>query len=57
VERLLADPVSGRAAGQRGRAVVERHRGALAALLGHIEQLLFQYSNSGALGGRVLKRL
>ena len=57
VERLLADPASGRAAGQRGRAVVERHRGALAALLGHIEQLLFQYSNSGALGGRVLKRL
>ncbi|MBL8259150.1 MAG: lipid IV(A) 3-deoxy-D-manno-octulosonic acid transferase [Candidatus Competibacteraceae bacterium] len=42
VERLLADPASGRAAGQRGRAVVERHRGALAASLAQIERLLVQ---------------
>ncbi|MCB1766801.1 MAG: lipid IV(A) 3-deoxy-D-manno-octulosonic acid transferase [Candidatus Competibacteraceae bacterium] len=34
---LLADPQQGRDAGQRGRQVVERHRGALAALLTHIE--------------------
>lgn len=39
VDRLLADPASGRNAGQRGRAVVERHRGALAALLVQINML------------------
>ena len=33
VDRLLADPALRRNAGQRGRAVVEQHRGALAALL------------------------
>ncbi|HPF58253.1 MAG TPA: lipid IV(A) 3-deoxy-D-manno-octulosonic acid transferase [Candidatus Competibacteraceae bacterium] len=37
VSRLLADPQSGREAGQRGRHVVEDHRGALAALLALIE--------------------
>jgi len=37
VDWLLADPQQGRDAGQRGRHVVERHRGALAALLAHIE--------------------
>lgn len=40
VDRLLADPALRQAAGQRGRVVVERHRGALAALLGCIETLL-----------------
>lgn len=40
VDRLLADPRLQRAAGQRGRDTVERHRGALAALMGHIERLL-----------------
>ncbi|HHW76359.1 MAG TPA: 3-deoxy-D-manno-octulosonic acid transferase [Xanthomonadaceae bacterium] len=40
VDRLLADPQLRRAAGQRGRAVVERQRGALAALLDCIETLL-----------------
>jgi 3-deoxy-D-manno-octulosonic-acid transferase len=39
-DRLLADPETRRAAGQRGRAMVERHRGALAALLAGIEALL-----------------
>ena len=33
VDRLLADPALRREAGQCGRVVVERHRGALAALL------------------------
>ena len=33
VDRLLADPVLRQAAGQRGQAVVNQHRGALAALL------------------------
>lgn len=36
--RLLADPGLRRAAGQRGREVVERHRGALTALLRCIDQ-------------------
>ena len=40
VDRLLADPELRRTVGQRGRAVVERHRGALAALLDYIETLL-----------------
>jgi len=40
VDRLLADPELRQAAGQRGRAVVERHRGALATLLERIETLL-----------------
>jgi 3-deoxy-D-manno-octulosonic-acid transferase len=39
VNRLLADPALSRDAGQRGRAVVERHRGALAALLVQIDGL------------------
>ena len=39
VDRLLADPELRRTVGQRGRAVVERHRGALAALLRRIETL------------------
>jgi 3-deoxy-D-manno-octulosonic-acid transferase len=39
VDRLLADPELRRTVGQRGRAVVERHRGALAALLCCIETL------------------
>lgn len=39
-DRLLADPEARRAAGQRGRVVVERHRGALAASLTHLEALL-----------------
>jgi len=39
VDRLLADPELRRTIGQRGRAVVERHRGALAALLRCIETL------------------
>lgn len=40
VDRLLANPTLRQDAGQRGRAVVEQHRGALMALLGHIETLL-----------------
>lgn len=40
VDRLLADPALRQNTGQRGRAVVERHRGALAALLDCIERLL-----------------
>jgi 3-deoxy-D-manno-octulosonic-acid transferase len=40
VDRLLTDPALGQNAGQLGRSVVERHRGALAALLGWIETLL-----------------
>lgn len=40
VERLLTDPERRQAAGQRGRAVVKRHRGALAALLAGIEEQL-----------------
>lgn len=40
VDRLLADPELRQVAGQRGRAVVERHRGALAALLNFVERLL-----------------
>ncbi len=40
VDRLLADPHLRLTVGQRGRAVVERHRGALAALLDCIEILL-----------------
>ena len=40
VDRLLADPELRRTAGQNGQAVVERHRGALAALLGLIKMLL-----------------
>ncbi|MCB1823784.1 MAG: lipid IV(A) 3-deoxy-D-manno-octulosonic acid transferase [Candidatus Competibacteraceae bacterium] len=40
VDRLLADPELRRTAGQNGQAVVERHRGALAALLSSIEMLL-----------------
>jgi 3-deoxy-D-manno-octulosonic-acid transferase len=40
VDRLLADPELRRTIGQRGRAVVERHRGALAALLDSVETLL-----------------
>ncbi|MDG4595253.1 MAG: lipid IV(A) 3-deoxy-D-manno-octulosonic acid transferase [Candidatus Contendobacter sp.] len=40
MDRLLADPALRQTAGQRGRAVVERHRGALAALLERIETLL-----------------
>jgi 3-deoxy-D-manno-octulosonic-acid transferase len=44
---LLADPEQGRDAGQRGRAVVERHRGSLAALLAHIEMELGPFSKNG----------
>ncbi|KAB2935571.1 MAG: 3-deoxy-D-manno-octulosonic acid transferase [Candidatus Contendobacter sp.] len=40
VDRLLADPELRQGAGRRGRAAVERHRGALTALLGCIETLL-----------------
>ena len=40
VDRLLTDPALRQNAGQLGRSVVERHRGALAALLGWIETLL-----------------
>jgi 3-deoxy-D-manno-octulosonic-acid transferase len=40
VNRWLADPEQRRNAGQRGRAVVERHRGALAALMERIAGLL-----------------
>ena len=39
-DRLLTDPELRRNAGQRGRAVVEQHRGALAALLTWIEVYL-----------------
>jgi 3-deoxy-D-manno-octulosonic-acid transferase len=39
VDRLLADPALRREAGQCGRVVVERHRGALAALLVQINGL------------------
>ncbi len=42
VDRWLADPAQRRNAGQRGWAVVERHRGALAALVKRIEALLDQ---------------
>ena len=42
VDRLLTDPQSGRAAGQRGREMVERHRGALARTLARIASLLAQ---------------
>lgn len=42
VDRLLAAPALRHNAGQRGRAMVEQHRGALAALLGHIQILLGQ---------------
>lgn len=44
---LLADPQQARDAGQRGRAVVERHRGALAALLAYIEGYLINKKESG----------
>ena len=40
VDRWLADPEWRRITGQRGQAVVERHRGALAALVKRIEALL-----------------
>lgn len=40
VDRLLADPQQRQAAGQHGRGMVERQRGALAALLTRIEALL-----------------
>jgi len=40
VDRLLADPRLRRTAGQKGRTVVERHRGALRALLDRIAALL-----------------
>ena len=40
VERLLTDPEQRQVAGQRGRAVVKQHRGALAALLACIEEQL-----------------
>ena len=42
VDRWLADPAQRRNAGQRGWAVVERHRRALAALVKRIEALLDQ---------------
>jgi 3-deoxy-D-manno-octulosonic-acid transferase len=42
IDWLLADLQQGRDAGQRGRQVVERHRGALAALLAHIEAMVDQ---------------
>lgn len=42
VNRLLADPELGRRAGERGRLVVEQHRGALQALLECIETSLGQ---------------
>ncbi|QQS53393.1 MAG: lipid IV(A) 3-deoxy-D-manno-octulosonic acid transferase [Candidatus Competibacteraceae bacterium] len=53
IDRLLADPEFRRTTGQRGRAVVERHRGALAALLGLIEILLLEMPPSchSSLGG------
>ncbi len=50
VDRLLAAPELRRTTGQRGQAVVERHRGALAALLGLIERLLCQPSLGGEAG-------
>ena len=40
VDQWLADPALGRKVGQCGHAVVERHRGALATLMGHIAGLL-----------------
>lgn len=40
VDRLLAEPQQRQAAGRRGREMVERQRGALAALLERIEALL-----------------
>ena len=40
VDRLLTDPALRQNAGQRGQTVVERHRGALAALMSRIETLL-----------------
>jgi len=40
VDQWLAEPASRRNAGQRGQAVVERHRGALVALVKRIEALL-----------------
>ncbi len=39
VDRWLDNPDLRRITGQRGRAVVEQHRGALAALIQHIEEL------------------
>lgn len=42
VNQWLADPEQRRNAGRRGQAVVERHRGALAALMERIETLLDQ---------------
>ena len=47
VDRLLANSDGRRSAGERGRAVVERHRGALAALMACVEAL----SQPGAGGG------
>ena len=44
VDRLLTDSALRQNAGQRGQAVVERHRGALAALLDCIRMLLLQQS-------------
>ncbi len=40
IDQLLADPEQRRIAGQRGQAVVERHRGALVALLHSIASRL-----------------
>ena len=40
VDQLLANPERRRSAGQRGKAVVERHRGALDGLMARIEALL-----------------
>ena len=45
-ERILFSVVAGEIAGQRGRAVVECHRGALRALLDCVEMLLAR-PNSG----------
>jgi 3-deoxy-D-manno-octulosonic-acid transferase len=42
IDWLLADLQQSRDAGQRGRQVVERHRGALAALLAHIGAMVDQ---------------
>jgi len=53
VDRLLADPELRQAAGQSGRAVVERHRGALTALLSLIETLLSGGKTVSA-SGRIL---
>ena len=53
VDRLLRDPEYCQAAGQRGQAVVERHRGALATLLGFIEVLLSQPSGAPTSGSVV----